>query len=364
MTSRYENLKKVENQINDLCLLKRLKIEAEHRKRIKCTKTLRLYINSYSDSDGFFFRLDSRVLNDFKNNREMKLSDLIERIYLIRSFKDQEDEFKIEDDLKFKDEFKFEDDLYKDQDDQRDSSNKDQEKIEDQDKIEYQELHDLNSNEYNNDVDDICEWMMQGDDVESFEFRSKNAKFFKLVLVLNNSRDIMKLSPSLSSLLQVSTCSKPNLLGLFYKYAIKNNLLDKDSLVTCTEELRNIFKVDSFKFTDLPELVDDHLYPLDNIEILVQDGCYDIILEVDDLFQHPKVHHKDVYNLERRIDTTFEIKNNLEKRRRILEDFSFNPLNFINKWISVDLEEFSNKTGVFRDERVQNIMYELLKDVL
>lgn len=325
MSFRYENLKKVENKINELCLSKRLKIEAEHLKRIKCYKTLRLFINMNVDSSGLYFRINSRVINDFKNLEKMVLSDLVDKFYVV--FKNK--------------------------------------------KINEEGSAILESNTNKGEGDDIKEWVNQGDKVDSFELRyHKNCTDIKLILVINNDRDIMKLSQPFSTLFSVLTCTKPNLIGRLYKYIVKNSLFEKDSLVKCNKELKDIFGLDSFYFTDLPDLIDNHLLPLDNIEIDIpckinqSSYCFDIPIELDDLFQHPKVHYKDVYLLERKIDTINEIKKNLISRKKILQDFCDNPIGFINKWICIDLEEFSNKTSVFRNDKVQEIMYELLKDVI
>lgn len=308
---KYEKLKEVENRINELCLLRQLKTEAEHRKRIKCIKTLRLYIKIHSDKDGTFIRIDSRVLNDFKNSVNAKMGDLIDKVTILVN-------------------------------------------------------HGTSSDP------EIYEWTNHFDESESFEIRSSlSYESIKLILTLSNKREIFKLSPTLSSLLLIYTSTKPNLLGSLYTYIIKNNLMIRnDHTVKCNEDLSKIFGTDEFKYTDLPEMVNDHLLVLDDIEIEIVKSVtnnlyiYDIPVEVDDLYQHPKIHSKDVYHLERKIDTINEIKKNLIKRKDILEEFCINPINFINKWICLELEEWSNKTSFFKDEYVQELMYELLKGVV
>lgn len=170
MPIKYEKLKEVENRINELCLLRQLKTEAEHRKRIKCIKTLRLYIKIHSDKDGTFIRIDSRVMNDFKNNTNAKMGDLIDNLMLLVKY----------------------------------SSSSEPE---------------------------IYEWTNQLDKSESFEMRLPSSyESIKLIVTLSNKREIYKLSNSLSSLLSIFTSTKPNLLGTLYTYIMRNNLMIRDEI--------------------------------------------------------------------------------------------------------------------------------------
>src|SRR5690349_9909693 len=82
MNTLYDRLQIIEDEIDKLCLQKKLSIEAEHLKRIKCKKSLRCYIK-VSMKDGIFIRLDSRVINDYKNGGEMKFSDAVKRFCVV-----------------------------------------------------------------------------------------------------------------------------------------------------------------------------------------------------------------------------------------------------------------------------------------
>ncbi|EEQ81635.1 hypothetical protein NCER_101863 [Vairimorpha ceranae BRL01] len=353
MTQKFENLKKIENKINELCLLKKLQVEAEHRKRIKCVKTLRLFINTNVIKEKIFIRIDSRVINDFKNSEIMKFSDLIERTYIFTEEIIPTDATTENISLSNQTGKKYdsEDSGYISQCKQPGSSF-------------------VQEGTFCKNVD-VYEWINQDSFIESFELRCPSSKInINLVLVLKNTRNIYKLSLSLASLLSVASSTKPNLVGLLYKYVARNSLLDKNNVVKCDEALKNVFLIDSFVFTELPELLEEHLFPIDNIEFnfICNDEnkfhCIDIPLEVDDLYQQPKIYDKGVYALERKIDSVSKIKTNLEKRSTIIKEFIESPINFINKWICLELEDFSNKTNVFRDDTVQEIMYDLLKGVI
>lgn len=306
MSNTFNKLKQIENTINKLCLKKYLNLESDHRKRIKCVKTIRLFINTVID-DTIFINISTRILNDFKNNMEMCLYDLIDKFIIIF---------------------------------------------------------------YNNkNVLEIFEWNNNDDKIESFEIKSKLIPSrVELTIVFKNDRNLFKLSDNLIKLLNKQTDTKSNVIGSLYTYIVKNELLDrKDYSVTLNNELKKAFGIETnvIKFTDINKLVDFCLGPIDDLVIdITRSLVTDIPIEVDDLYQQPKIHNKDVYLLERKIDTLLEIKNNLIKRCKVLEEFSKNPINYINKWVCLDLEEFYNKSIVFRDEEVQKLMYEILKEVI
>lgn len=306
MSNTFNKLKQIENTINDLCLKKHLNLESDHRKRIKCVKTLRLFINTVIN-DTTFINIGTRVINDFKNNVEMSFFDLVDKLIII---------------------------LYN-----------------------------------GNNIIEIFEWINNDDKIESFETRSKFVPSrVELTIVFKNHRNLYKLSDNLIRLLNKQTDTKANVIGGLYTYVVKNDLLDrKDYSVRLNDELKKIFKIENnfIKFTDFNNLVDFCLGPIDDLVIDITNSLItDIPIEVDDLYQQPKVHNKDVYLLERKIDTLMEIKNNLEKRCKVLEEFSKNPIEFANKWVCLDLEEFYIKSVVFRDEEIQKLMYEILKEVV
>ncbi|KAF9764084.1 SWI/SNF and RSC complexes subunit ssr3 [Nosema granulosis] len=325
----FENLKKVESKIDSLCLSKRLHTEAEHLKRIKCVKTLRLYVKS-SIEEETFIRIDTRVINDFKNQEEKQTEDLIKRLCVV-----------------------FNSDLEPSIDYYRRISGED---------VPYEDtsLEDTEVHEWNNTEDGYT----------AFELRSKTRpKNIRILIEFENRRDVYKLSPCLQEITEKYTDTKPNVITNIWKYIHKNALIKPgETEVVSDEKLRMLSGREKFEFTELPEIIINHLCPIDFLVIDIPTlnsfkDIFDVPIEVDDLFHLPRIHSKDVYAYEKKIEMMQEFKKRLEEKRDVLVKFGENPMDFINRWICLEATDYHSKTHFLLDANVQEMLYELIKQL-
>ncbi|EOB14256.1 SWI/SNF-related matrix-associated actin-dependent regulator of chromatin subfamily D member 1, partial [Nosema bombycis CQ1] len=293
MSDKFNKLKKIDSKLDKLCIEKRLHTEAEHLKRIKCTKTLRLFIKS-TISNSIFIRIDSRVINDFKNHEVMKITDLIKRMCVI-----------------FNSDLESTLDYYN-----KILNNKVDEQVENDDKIKPS----------SNLSVEIFEWnKTDNESINSFELRT------------------------------------------LWKYIHKNGLIKPGEIeIKADDKLKKLVNKDKFLFTDIPEIITDHLCPIDNLVIdIPTDSFYkeifDIPIEVDDLYHLPRVHSKEVYNYEKKIEMLIEFKKRLKDKKDILSKFSNNPIEFINRWICLDSTDYYTKTQFVLNKSVQDLLYEMIE---
>lgn len=323
-----QKLQTIEDEIDRLCLHKRLGIEADYLKRIKCRKTLRCYVK-LDVKRGCFLRLDSRVINDYKSGGEMRFSDAVRRFCVV-----------------------FNSNL-----------------------PSTAEIHDQGTDESNRcstpqriDPDNLFEWMADHGDTEAFEVKSsRTPNNIRLVFDLENPRQIYRLAPRLRSLLMRWTETRPNVLTHLWRYANKNGLASMDTdAVRCDEALKEAFGVDSFTFAELPGLVVPHLCPLDPlvVDIPVIDGyseIFDIPFEWDDLYQYPSIYPPRIYALEKKIESLKQMLERCREKEKALAEFSSSPLAFINRWICIDSTETCHRSSFFCDRNVQESILELLQ---
>lgn len=335
MSVLYDKLKAIEEEVDELCLKKKLGIEAEYLKRIKCKKAVRCYVSVFL-ANGVFLRLDSRVINDYRSGAEMKFSDVVKRFCVV-----------------------FDSDLVSTSDaycsppkTQGDSVSSEAE---------------LQSNAGVDPVD-FFEWTKSDGGTEAFEVRSeKKPKNIKLVFDLENPREIFRLSPALRDLFMKCTDTKPGVLTCLWRYVNRNGLASTDSdVVVCDSTLREIFGVDSFTFAELPDIVVPHLCPLEYLVVDIPsiDGyteIFDIPFEWDDLYQHPSIYSPKIYGLERKIESLEHLLLRCKEREGTLRGFHEDPQGFINRWLCIDSGEPCHRTPFFCDVNVQKNVFELLR---
>ncbi|AFM98163.1 SWIB domain-containing protein [Encephalitozoon hellem ATCC 50504] len=347
MTTLYDRLQSIEEEIDRLCLERKLNMEAEYLKRIKCKKSLRCYVK-VSIKKGTFIRLDSRVINDYKNGGELKFSDVVKKFCII-----------FDSNLTPTVETHF--GACKASDEHGES-------------VEAPEM----SNGDGSLPKSICnggmsmegffEWTKCRGDTEAFEVNSsKTPKNIKLLFDLENPREIFKLSTQLSNLLMKYTDTKPNVITHLWRYVNRNGLMSIDSdVVECDPQLKDILGVERFTFPEIPNLIVPHLWPLDYLVVDVPpiDGyteIFDIPFEWDDLYQCPALYSKRVHALDRKVESLKQLLKRCEERESILDEFGKDPTAFINKWICIDMSDICHRTSLFRNKDVQEKVFELLK---
>ncbi|ETI50471.1 hypothetical protein F441_06020 [Phytophthora nicotianae CJ01A1] len=79
------------------------------------------------------------------------------------------------------------------------------------------------------------------------------------------TKQIYRLSPSLSSLLGKSELTRPAAIKEFWNYVKKHDLQDPNDgrMIHPNREMMNVFKVEEIKFTQVMGLVSKHLEKVD-----------------------------------------------------------------------------------------------------
>ncbi|CAD25308.1 hypothetical protein [Encephalitozoon cuniculi GB-M1] len=345
MSTLYDRLQSIEKEIDRLCLGRKLNIEAEYLKRIKCKKFLRCYVR-VGMKRGVFIRLDSRVINDYKNGGEMKFSDVVKRLCIV-----------------FDSNLPSTTDIHAKLSSETGGRDGATEEIPRDDWGRSDSMHAKDVS-----MEDFFEWTKHSGDTEALEVSSdRTPSNIKLIFDLENPREIFRLSTKLGNLLMRYTDTKPNVVTHLWRYVNKNGLMSIDSdVVECNPLLKDILGVDRFSFPELPGLVVPHLCPLDYLVVDIPpiDGhteIFDIPFEWDDLYQCPTLYTKRIHALDRKVESLKQLLKRCEERENVLNEFEKDPVAFINRWICIDMSDACHRASLFRNKDVQEKVFELLK---
>lgn len=262
----YEKLKAAEEKLDKAVLRQRLLIEELHCQRIKCTKRLRVFVEPTPVS----LKVSGRVINDYRNFAELRMSDVLKRFYIQVFFGDRKEMF---------------------------------------------------------------EWVKGRTFVDSFELDGLDGmQGAKLIFDFANLRDTFRLSEGLQKLLNKRTESRTNFLIDLWKYVRLNNLVQR-GIVHCNADLKAIFKVDSFRMDelDLSEHLlplDSLVVDVD----LSKREIFDVEMEMDDLVDFPVLYSsKKIHMLKRKIEELQEMIKNCKERVDVLSKFAADPVGYINR---------------------------------
>lgn len=262
----YEKLKEAEEKLDKAVLRQRLLIEELHCQRIKCTKRLRVFVEPTPVS----LKVSGRVINDYRNFAELRMSDVLKRFYIQVLFEDRTE---------------------------------------------------------------IFEWAKGRACVDSFELDGLDGmQGAKLIFDFANLRDTFRLSDGLQKLLNKRTESRTNFLIDLWKYVRLNNLVQR-GVVHCNAELKAIFKVDTFRLEELDLSdhllpLDSLIVDVD----LGKKEIFDVEMEMDDLVDFPVLYSsKKIHMLKRKIEELQEMIKNCKERVDVLSKFAEDPVGYINR---------------------------------
>ncbi|ORD97526.1 SNF12 [Hepatospora eriocheir] len=304
--NKEEKLEKLNKELDRLVLNKKLELEDEQFKRVRIDKILRVYIENYND----YVVIKMRVIKGsiMSPIAEMKIEsvslwDVLKRVIVV------------------------------------DSSNGDNiyEFFEDQ-KIQAFKV--------------------------PFDSKKENSKL-SIKIKLENTRNEVMLTNEMSSLLNVKIDTKPGIIKEFYKYLINKGLLNHDTLiVTCNDELKNIFKIDSFPFKDINTLLEDVYIPVGYYTIQYTPSLdikmFDIPFTADDKSQMPSLFNKNTTALEKKIETNKILENKIRRKIIELKEFINDPLSFIDGKIVFKNQNKGLISKFYEDINVVNSLLQLL----
>lgn len=271
----HEKLGTVEEKLDRAVLRQRLLIEEMHCQRIKCTKRLRVFLEPGEGS----LRISGRVINDYKNFAEMKMSDVLRRFYVEISYEDRRE---------------------------------------------------------------ILEWTKGRGSVDAFEVGDiEKATGVRIAFDFCNLRDTFRLSTGLQRLLNKRTENRSNLLIDLWKYARLNNLM-RGGVVHCNEDLRAIFGTETLRLDELDLSrhllpLDTLVLDVD----LGRRETFDVEMDVDDLVDFPVLYSsKKVHALKRKAEELREMVKSCRERVDVLGQFIPDPAGYIDRNIVCEGRNF------------------------
>ena len=313
-----EKLEALDASLDRISLSKRLQIEAEHLKRIKCNRTLRVYVDPAPDS----IRIFTRVLGDFKAEEGAKLWNIVQRVVVAANTTLPTIDEELGDD----------------------GTENNTERLEDGDA-------------------ELFEWT--GDADAFVVTRQATHRSYQILIKLRNQRQILKLNKHVRRLFDKYSDTRQNIIKDFYRYINTNKLNDyATSTVKCDEVLQGIFHVDSFSFNDIGRMIDPLVEPVGYCVInagLDAPQIWDIGLECDDLSQMPVLYPKNVQEMEKKIEANKIVCQKITEKIGVLEEFIEDPIFFINRKIALESDGLGVQTGFYDDLSVQTAVFELIK---
>ncbi|KAI7906787.1 uncharacterized protein BX663DRAFT_497579 [Cokeromyces recurvatus] len=201
----------------------------------------------------------------------------------------------------------------------------------------------------------------------------------KIILNVDYNPPKFKLSPVLADLLDAKIETKPHIVMGIWNYCKAHKLQDAEDkrIIRCDNRLAQIFGFPQLHFSQLPELISQHLSRPDPIVInytirvdkpLHQSSkVYDIEVELDSIVRQKMMHivsstqtQKEINALDDKIIQCVQSINNSKIKRDFLLQFSKEPVDFINKWIASqarDLEVILGESEVNLEELRQSDFY-------
>ncbi|KAI8374667.1 SWI/SNF and RSC complex subunit Ssr3 [Radiomyces spectabilis] len=229
----------------------------------------------------------------------------------------------------------------------------------------------------------IIEWHKQAHsgDYDGVEVKRKgdtdvNAR---IILVPEYNPQKFKLSPALADLVDMKLETKPQVIMGIWNYVKHHKLQDANNmrLIHCDEPLKKVFGVEEIDFSQLPDMINQHLARPDPIvlnytirvdrEFHQSTNAYDIDVELDSVVRQKMMNvvsstplQREIMNLDDKIVQCVQSINNSKIKRDFLTQFAGHPIEFINKWIASqarDLEVIMGDSRVNLEEMRQSEFY-------
>ncbi|KAI5149551.1 SWI/SNF-related matrix-associated actin-dependent regulator of chromatin subfamily D [Enteropsectra breve] len=346
-----QKLEEIGKRLDAIALEKRLDIESQHMKRIKCKRILRLFVSNTNTS----IKIGTKILDEFGNETKTNIWDLVKRVAVIVNAND-EDGKQLSNDFGIRD--NAADGNYSKSDINREDH-----------MMEIGEDNSIDNNKEGNDEKlgkaQIHEWTADSDAQGFIAFKNTGSKNAQILIKVANKRKVYKLGEKLKMLLNIECDTKQNIIKEIYKYINNNKLNDYLSgNVTCNSELKNVFSVDQFNFNSVGFMLCEHLEPLGYVTVDVEhigDEIWDIETECDDLGEFPVLYPKIVKEFDKKLEATRITSQRVAKQIETLEEFIADPVYYINRKIALDSEAMGIHTSFYDNVDVQSTVFDLLK---
>lgn len=341
-----KRLENINAHLDAISLQKRLQIEAEHLKRIKCSKTLRFYTTPTETA----IKINTRIINDYGGENTTGLWELVHRIIVC-----------------------MDSNLPTANDWSGPEENENTAKADGDEKTgagpaspaERSPARSGPGAPKATEPSEIYEWTKESG-LDGFLVNRKPCHgSMQLLVKLSNTRRVYMLDKALGKMFDKSSDTKQNIIKDLYKYINNHRLHDySTTVVTCDEQLERIFGVKSFSFGDIGDMLDPLLRPIGYCVIDVdmeQQQMWDISIECDDLSQMPALYPKNVQEIEKKMEASKIVNQKITEKIAILEEFIEDPIFLINRKIALESDGLGTQTAFYDNLSVQTAVFELLK---
>lgn len=236
--------------------------------------------------------------------------------------------------------------------------------------------------EQNQNDKQFVEWRNSPSCPESdgFEVRRVGVPFskhFTIVLTLSNQPERLKLSPDMAAVLQIQAGTRPEIVMAIWQYIKLHNLQESDEKkqVLNDKALANLFGCPKMTFSEIPNVIQPHLLPIDPITIE-----YDIDMEHGGLLVHdievdledpsktrPPVSlsiaalQRELGLLDQRISECVMAMKTAQASTKILDSFCQDPVGCVNSLLArqtADYETVVDEVPISREDLNKASVYE------
>ncbi|KAI8994456.1 hypothetical protein BDB01DRAFT_846506, partial [Pilobolus umbonatus] len=229
----------------------------------------------------------------------------------------------------------------------------------------------------------IIEWHKQAftQDSDGIEIKRKGDKDVNVTIILvpDYTPQKYKVGPGLTDVITLKLATKAHIIMEVWNYIKQHRLQDINDKrrINCDSKLTEIFGLNQIQFSQLPDLIDNHLSRPDPIVLKYtikvdqqstqNPYAYDMDVELDSVLRHKMMHvvastqaQKEILGMDDKIIQCIQSIDNSKVKRDYLLQFSQKPIEFINKWIASqarDLEIILGETKVNLEDVRQTDFY-------
>ncbi|KAI9469002.1 MAG: hypothetical protein EXX96DRAFT_492611 [Benjaminiella poitrasii] len=212
----------------------------------------------------------------------------------------------------------------------------------------------------------IIEWHKQASsfDSDGIEIKRKGEANVnaRIILVPDYSPQKHKVNTPLAELINVKLASKPQIITELCNYIKLHKLFDEQDkrIAKSDDKLARLFNMETFQLSDLPKMIQRYISVPDPIvleytirvdkQFTQSPIAYDMDVELDNVLKQKMMNtvastqpQKEVMALDDKIVQCVQSINNSKMKRDFLIQFTTNPIEFINKWITSQARELEVK---------------------
>jgi len=217
-----------------------------------------------------------------------------------------------------------------------------------------------------NEPKELVEWINgpNATETDGWEIRRSGLPFNKKVIIVLRFSDMptrFKLSEGLANVLSMQTGNKPEVILALWQYIKLHKLQESDEKKQILNDaaLKSLFRCDKMAFSDLPNVIHQHLLPLDPVHIeydldLEHGGLIiqDVEVELEDPSKSrpaatPSIAaiQREIGLIDQRISECVSAMKTAQSAARVLQSFAKDPITCANTLISRQIADLEMVVG-------------------